>query len=364
MKPDCHVDLIQDGTNVGDMAHIIENKKGGDVSFENLLLLCKIYHKQVDENRQHYKVSLLREWKRNRNLEISLKFEKRYKTFGKLKEAVVPILNRQLQIFQSYGPTDANAAIPEVHKLWVKFEGELISNNRKLDLMLQSNKQLLHRDNKEIVDEFSSHVVEFESTRDDQPIVRKNLFPIGILSLFGIEHEQMGLPPEVSPLQNFIGRLQKEERFIDLKLFPEPILTFLEDGGGIELHLDDLPRVKQIFWSGGFYRPQTTKVRLNDLRFFLSWLTNNNITYEFKSFSRLTELILNGRHKVKVCYSYCLSVSDLHEIELEKGLSVLNLYKWNGGQISAEAHAYAKKVGVRLFVGNQFFVYAHRFIKE
>ena len=75
-------------------------------------------------------------------------------------------------------------------------------------------------------------------------------------------------------------------------------------------------------------------------------------------------MTLNDKCKVKLCYSYCLSVSDLNEIEIEKGLCVVNMHMWNGGPTSPDAVKYAKQVGIRLFNQKEFFIYAHRNIKR
>ena len=73
-----------DESIIGDMAHIIARKEGftrGDYdalseqqrdSYTNLILLCKVHHKQIDDQPEHYTVERLRqtkaeheEWVRN-----------------------------------------------------------------------------------------------------------------------------------------------------------------------------------------------------------------------------------------------------------------------------------------------------------
>ena len=360
MNPACQVELYQDGTNLGEMAHIVPHAEGGDVTLENLLMLCLSCHTQIDRNRTESTVAQLKKWKDNRNSEIAQLFEKKYPSFMELKAACVPILNRQLQIFSSYGPTDENANDNEIHELWVKFEEELIANNTRLDLMLNTNRGLLHKENQNIVDQFSSHAREFAKTREDSPTLRRNLFPAGILSLFGLEDERQGLAPNLSPFQNFVAHLKKEGKFVALELFPDQTITYIEGNEKVILNLNERSRVLQLYWDGRYYRPQTTDVRLQDLVYFIRWLHTNNVPYRFGDSGSLTELTLNESCKVKLCYSYCLSVSDLHEISIEKGLCVVNMHMWNGGPISSDAVKYAKQVGLRLFNCNQFFAFAHR----
>ena len=51
MNPDCQIELIKDEVSIGEMAHIKARSDGGDVSCDNLLLLCGNCHTQIDRNR-------------------------------------------------------------------------------------------------------------------------------------------------------------------------------------------------------------------------------------------------------------------------------------------------------------------------
>ena len=88
MSPDCQVELYQNGTNLGEMAHMVPHAEGGDVTFENLLLLCLNCHTQIDENRTESTMSQLNQWKSNRNAEISRSFEKSTLPLKSLKPRV------------------------------------------------------------------------------------------------------------------------------------------------------------------------------------------------------------------------------------------------------------------------------------
>lgn len=363
MNPGCQTGLIENGVSIGEMAHIKPHVDGGDVSFENLILLCRKCHTQTGGNQTEATIGLLQEWKNNRNSEIEGRFAKRYASFEKLKESVTPILERNGQIFNGYGPNNApNSA--EGHKLWLKFEGELISNNRRLELILTTNKNLLHKENQEIVNRFVAHAREFIETRDNNQLQRIYLFPQELLSIFGIAQALIGLPPNLAALQNFVSYLIHESRFISLDLNEDPCLTYLDQGESVTLMLEDRPRVQQIFWNGHFFRTQsTTNIRIESLVFFARWLGKNNIRYEFADRYNLTELILNGMYKIKLCYEYVLSLSNLHMMKLEEGDIVVNLHNWNGGPINKEAHKYASQMGVRLFSQNDFFKFAHKNVK-
>lgn len=363
MNPGCQTGLIKNGISIGEMAHIKIPRDGGDVSFENLILLCRSCHTQTDGNRTEATIGLLQEWKRNRNSEIEGRFAKRYASFDKLKESVKPILERNRQIFDSYGPNNGSNSA-ERHKLWLKFEGEIIYNNRRLELILTKNKNLLHKENQEIARQFVAHTREFIETRNSNQLPRVYLFPQELLSIFGIAQALIGFPPNLAALQNFLAYLIRENRFLSLDLNEEPCLTYLDEGARVTLMLKDRHRVQQILWNGHFFRSDsTTNVRIESLVFFAQWLCRNNIHYEFADMRNLTELILNGEYKIKLCYEYVLSLSNVHMMKLEEGDIVVNLHNWNGGPISDEAHEYGSQIGACLFRQNDFFKFAHKNIK-
>ena len=347
------------------MAHIEPNSEGGDVSSENLILLCRNCHKEIDDNRTASTATSLRKWKSDRETDIQQKFAFQCSSFQELSSHVVPFLKKNGAIFASYGPIGNNGATDSVkHDLWVKKQFEIVSNNRNLELWLSRNSKLLHYENREIVDEFISHAREFAETRSHEPIQRVNLFPIALLSIFGLEQDISYKPiPSVNPLQNFIKLLKSESKFVELKLIPQQFLTYREHERELKLNLADRPKVQQIFWNERMYWPKSTELRLENLVYFLKWLSKNHIQFKFGDITDLTSLILNDRFKVKLFYEYCLSLESLYGIEAEENLFVVNLYNWNGGPISKKAEEYAKDVGITLFNQNQFFSFAHKEIK-
>ena len=362
MNPECENDLLPDANSIGEAAHIKPDSEGGSVHFNNLILLCPNCHTKVDGGRTERTVPMLREWKKERGKEIRRKFVRRFSSFDELKDSVIPILNRNGQIFANYGPAASNDSARRA--LWLKFEEELIANNSRLELLLVTNGKLLHGQNQNIVDDFVAHAREFVETREEDAIQRLNLFPTELLSIFGLKECIYDKPvPDVSPLQNFITDLMNEHRFYDLQLEPVPILYFAGEDRMEALDLRDWPNVKQIYWSGRYYRPRTTDLDLSSLIFFLKWLSRNRTGYEFIDVRNLTELILNRKHKAKICYKYCLSLSDLHEIEIEDGLIVVNLYTWNGGCITDDAREFASQVGLGVFTQDEFFIHARKNIK-
>lgn len=364
MNPDCQADLIENGVSVGDMAHINPYKDGGSAIFENLILLCKKCHTQIDAQRSNDTIIKLQSWKKNRNREIEAQFAKRYKSFDELKESVTPVLKRNGQIFDNYGPENRDTHSSERHNLWLKFEGEIIFNNQRLELVLTKNKKLFPRENQHIVDQFVQHAREFRVTRDSNEIIRFCLFPRGLLSIFDLkdvsEGEFAGFPPNLSALQNFVSHLIQTNSFVSLELNEQPRLMYIDKGENVTLMLKNRPRVQQIFWNGRFFNPIHTDVRVENLVFFAQWLYGRNIRYEFADMRDLTTLVLNSQYTVKLCYKYILSISDLHMINFKKGDIVVNLHSWNGAPVSEEARKYASQIGIRTFGQNDFFKFVYR----
>ena len=364
MKPECNTRLIPviPGVPIGEMAHIVPHATGGDVSFDNLILLCRNCHRSIDGTRNKQTPGILRQWKSNRNREIRRKFDKGCATFEELQSSVVPLLVRNGEIFDDYR---TETKIAENHSLWLKFEPELISNNARIVALLQANRHLLDKQNREVVSTFVRHADEFVKTRGDYSGHRVNLFPARLCSIFGIASDRQSKPvSNLSALQHFVYHLVDQGRFRGLQLEPDPILSYIErDGKEEQLYLDDVGKVRQVYWNGWFYYPETTKVRLESLVFLLSWLRNNSIHYEFPDLRKLTELTLGQRTPLVVFEEYCLSVSKLHSLAIRDGLIAVNLYHWNGAPVSPEAKRYAESVGMKAFTQKEFFVFAHRNLK-
>lgn len=365
MNPTCGQHLISGNSNIGEIAHVKPHSEGGSVDFKNLLLLCSICHKQIDDNRQEDTIEVLNSWKENRNKEIRARFFKAYTSLKELKSVVLPILKDNAQIFNSYGPCENSFTDHKRYELWLQFEGELISNNKKISLILKKNKKLFDEKDQDIIDKFILHTKEFIKTRDDSSIPRINLFPKELLSVFGIEpKDETRTPASVSALQNFIAQLVRENRFIELQLEPDQTLVYKERSEKCRLSFNDTRRMWHLFEDGNYFFPVTTKIRLKNLIFILGWLSRNNIHYKFIDFRDLTKLILNDEHTIKLYYEYCLSVSDLYDIGDEKDLIIVNLYNWNEKNcISLEAYKYAEEYGFKLFNQKSFFIFAHKNIK-
>ena len=88
MNPDCHESLFQQDSYVGELAHIRPNAAGGDVTDDNLIVLCRNCHKAIDGNSSMWPEKVLRRWKAERNQEIRERFETRFTEFAELSSAL------------------------------------------------------------------------------------------------------------------------------------------------------------------------------------------------------------------------------------------------------------------------------------
>ena len=55
----------------------------------------------------------------------------------------------------------------------------------------------------------------------------------------------------------------------------------------------------------------STDVGIENLVFFTKWLQGNDTQYELENTLDLTALTLNGQDRVRLCYKWVLSLSDL-----------------------------------------------------
>ena len=304
MNPSCECNLIPTDSSIGERAHIIPKAENGDFSYENLILLCRNCHKLVDDGRLKNPDGIVKQlinWRVVRQRQIRQMFSKKFQIFEELREEITPLLVRNNEIFNDYGPNNSN---PNFHRLWLEFEPELIANNSKIEFLLSANKHLLPENQKQIVSDFRKHAREFLQTRGPEAIVRLNLFPVGLLAIFGIKQNQQENPTESS-----------------------------------------------------------NEVRPEKLEFFQDWLENNGIRYEINHQNRFLELTLNERFNVVLRYIYYLTASDLDEMDLSEGLIVVNLYNWHDKCVTNEARKYAELFDVKVFMQNEFFSFAHRNIK-
>ena len=339
------------------MAHIAPHSQGGDMSADNLILLCKNCHKLHEPRDRPEVKTVLRQWKIDSIQENEVRFACECKTFNGLEKEVSPLLAENQRIFSAYGP---HANDSEAHKLWQKFEPKIISNNAKIRFLLNKNKHLLSEVSCKIVDDFIDHSREFEATRDNYDGKRIKLFPHDLLLLFGIQREKLvNLISKVNPLQNLVAKLKKEKRFVSLSL-REKNLIYLENGQKESLSFSNAVRFHQLCFSENVYCPKKTDMRLDNLIFTLEDIEKAGAKWQFDDMSDLTWITINGNYKVKLFYSYLLTLAEIRSTDLRKGKHVANLHNWNGAPISDDALAYAERMDVEVMTFDEFIIFCHR----
>ena len=298
MRPKCDTRLIDDNTNIAERAHIVPHADGGADSEDNLILLCRLCHKKLDDNRDSSTIPKLKRWKKHQNERIRREITQSYSSYDDLTEAVVPLLEDNARIFGMYGPSADmdTASASTTHSLWKKNEPEILANNERLSLMFGANRNHFHAENWTTVQEFITHAREFALTRDGQP-PRKALFPLKLPAMFGIAASTGGMPPNVSALQNLIRQLQEDDSFVHLELVPKPQIHYVKDGEISSFNLSNRPLMQQVYWSRRCFDPKTTPLRLEQLTFLSKWLKDNGFAFEFPDPSDLTSL--TGRREIR-----------------------------------------------------------------
>lgn len=363
MNPDCQTNLIEANGSIGECAHIIPDSQGGDVTFDNMILLCATCHTKYETLNSDSNIILMRVWKNQRSREIDSVFSHRFTTFDELSDIIRPLLEKNQLIFKNYGPLQHSDSQPSTREQWILFEPEILANNAKIVALLNANLTLFHAYNQRVIRDFELHTDEFTKTRDDDNPLRRLLFPDELLSIFSLQPVSESMPFTVSVLQNLVSHFVSEGKFSHLSFHPDPVLIYEHDDGFETLQLDDGPRIRQILFTNFLYRPEGSNVNVKEFTFFLNWLFNNNIHYEFKNNDDITEITVNGNFVVRLVNEYTITEAHLHEMKLNKGDAVLNVYHSNYGSYTDEAYEYARSIGCQIFTKPQFYVYAHNYLK-
>ncbi|MGC4019222.1 MAG: hypothetical protein QM793_08390 [Muricomes sp.] len=182
MNPTCNNEIYPyfDGkirVNISDLAYIIgqsENGPRGDSlltleerdSADNILLLCKICHKGIDDNPENYPNDLLHEWKDNHKEIIKNCFKvPLYTNRIEARKIIIRIIIQNKYIFDTYGPFSEQMKNPmaDMNYIWNKKCVEIIiPNNKKIIRLLDKNVDLLKEDEIILLERFREHSIEFE----------------------------------------------------------------------------------------------------------------------------------------------------------------------------------------------------------
>lgn len=357
MNPSCKKELFCKDGSIAEKARIIPYCETADNSFKNLVLLCPNCHTQFDMNHVFTPEEVLN-WKKIRLQEQERFFSRKFETFNELKVVATPLLERNKAIFENYYLTGNSS-------LWNKFEIEILANNRKLKELFSSNLVLFQTNrnkdysNLECVKQFLNHVDEFETTRADDEKMREILFPAKINSMFGIAPVEESIMPSTESLESLIAQLMASDRFKDIVLGVESPYLQMDDGGALTtVHLNDTPRLRQLYMDYGCFRG--AKVRLDQLNFALKYIRKRNFNFKFVSKENLREVFIQNIKMIFV-YEYCLSYAQLSILAPEENCVIVNLHNWNGEScISSEAYKLAETMNVRLLSMEGFYAYIRK----
>ena len=352
MNPGCRAKLFKSRGDIIEKAHIVPYCETVDNSFENLVLLCPNCHTDFDKNGAFTSDEVLG-WKKIREQEVDAFFSKRYKSFDELSFDVKPLLLENKYIYEQY-------YLGNKKGLWDIFEPKILINNRQLKLMFSHNLHLFQtnqdekKSNQEYIISFIRHVDEFEATRSDSEKVRKALFPLEINSIFGIAPVHESLLPMTESLEEYINALLKQGKSVQIVLgVEEPFIDIIQDSEINRLYLDDVPRLRQLYYEHHCFRK--AQVRLESLNFALMYIRKRGLKFLFSYPGNVRNILVNGINIVFV-YEYCLSKVDIMQMCPNEGTVIVNLHNWNGKScISSEAYDAALEFGAQLLRMEEFY---------
>ena len=357
MNPNCQRELFCKNGDIIEKAHIDPYCKTADNSFENLILLCPSCHTDFDKNNAFTPEEVLG-WKRTRREELEKMFSKKYASFEELKKEVVPLLLENQTIFTTY-------YLKENKVLWDKFEATILSNNRKIKMLLSVNLDLIKcnqqksHSNLAYIQTFMRHVDEFEATRIDEEKSREVLFPAEIDSMFGIAPVEDAILPSTESLENLIQRLKSQGKFETIVMGIERPYIQMKEEKSIKVFLDDTPRLRQLYYNYNCFK--RAKVRLESLNFALKYINSRKISFKFLDETNLREIMIYDKKLIFV-YEYCLSQSDIIRLSPEDNTVIINLHNWNGNScISKQAYEMAAAMKVELLTMKAFYGYINKF---
>lgn len=357
MNPKCQRELFSANGDIIEKAHIDPYCKTEDNSFDNLILLCPSCHTDFDKNHA-FTSEEVSEWKRIRREELERYFSKKYNSFEELRRVVAPLLLENKTLYEAY-------YLKDNRRLWDKSEATILTNNRKLKMMLLKNMDLVqHHVNKDYsnlvyVQRFIAHVDEFENTRSDDEKKRTNLYPPEIDSMFGITPIEDSMMPSTEALECLTEKLLHSKEFKKIELgIDHPYLEMLEGGKIVKVFLNDTPRLRQLYFDNGCFK--SVGVRLESLNYALKYIRSRGVNFAFLAKSNLRVISIRNKKMIFV-YNYCLSQLDIIRLSPEEGSVIVNLHNWNGEScISNEAYEIAETMGAKLLTMKAFYNYVRK----
>lgn len=202
-NPQCNINLFQ---NIGDsdfhiaeMAHIISASDGGprtDVliakdlkgNFSNLILLCPTCHTKIDKAELEFPEETIIKWKESHSEKIKFIFNiRKFENRSEGRKSIIPFLNENKIIFETYGPLTDQRFNPESEtpKVWLsKIQTQILPNNRKILSIIDANYDLLNEEEMGTAELFRQHVLDFESKHINNEEINALQFPRELQNIF------------------------------------------------------------------------------------------------------------------------------------------------------------------------------------
>lgn len=265
------------------------------------------------------------------------------------------MLERNKEIYENYYLNNRK-------ELWDFFESEVILNNRKIELYLVSNKELIQisntkdYSNQHYIDRLIVHIREFERTRLEDERFREVLFPKEVDSIFGVErYQDSRLYSLTACLEELVKRFINQGNAVSLYIDEEDPYILV---GTQKLYMNDTPNIRQLVKNNNIYcKDSPNKMRFESLNFILKYLKKNEINYKFEEITNFRRIIVEG-NIIEFVYIYCLSRFELERIAPKRGTIIVNLHNWNGiKSISQDARNLATNLGIYLFSQDEFYEY-------
>ena len=175
-RPECNCHLFPEDVikeiTVAEIAHIIAATDGGPraskglddddrASFENLLLLCPTCHTIVDKAPAEFPVNMILAWKHDHENRLRATFEISICAPRQAARAMLePLLDANLTISTEFGPDNDYRHNPEAEQAAVwkrKMRAQIIPNNERILLIIDTNRALLTLGERLIVEQLRQH---------------------------------------------------------------------------------------------------------------------------------------------------------------------------------------------------------------
>ncbi len=134
--------------------------------YENIALLCPIWHTIIDKNPEEYPVQVIKKWKENHERRIIESFNTpKFETRLEVANAIQKLQIENKAIFDTYGPRSELARTKplETEKIWEQNAiHNIIPNNRKIHALIVRNYSLLSDVEKNLFEKWKIHKDGFE----------------------------------------------------------------------------------------------------------------------------------------------------------------------------------------------------------